>query len=137
MPVKAMVDYFNNNIGETKMESLKQNVMIESYGGKVRDITFRVTKVIKTTIECVSFLNEQFVTNQVDNFVTDQTSVIAMMDQIKAYFGTDYLSEQLLDNRIRVIVSKPEERNPEIFEFFVDKVITERVNLTAEVYKRS
>ena len=137
MPVKVMVDYFNNNIGETKMESLKQNVMIESYGGKVRDITFRVTKVLKTTTECVSFLNEQFVTRQLDNFVTDQTSVIAMMNQIKAYFGTDYLSEQLLDNRIRVIVSKPKERNPEIFEFFVEKVITEKVNLTTEVYKRS
>ena len=119
------------------MESLKQNVMTESYGGKVRDITFRVTKVLKTTTECVSFLNEQFVTRQLDNFVTDQTSVIAMMNQIKAYFGSDYLSEQLLDNRIRVIVSKPDERNPEIFEFFVEKVITEKVNLTAEVYKRS
>ena len=137
MPVKATVAYFNNNIGETKMESLKQNVMVEGYGGKSRNITFRVTKVLKTTTECVSFLNEQFVTRQLDNFVTDQTSVIAMMNQIKAYFGTDYLSEQLLDNRIRVIVSKPEERNPEIFEFFVEKVITEKVNLMTEAYKRS
>ena len=119
------------------MESLKQNVMIEGYGGKTRNITFTVTKVLKTTTECVSFLNEQFVTRQLDNFVCDQTSVIAMMNQIKVYFGSDYLSEQLLDNRIRVIVSKPEERNPEIFEFFVEKVITEKVNLTTEVYKRS
>ena len=54
------------------MESLKQNVMIEGYGGKTRNITFTVTKVLKTTTECVSFLNEQFVTRQVDNFVCDQ-----------------------------------------------------------------
>ena len=119
------------------MESLKQNVMIEGYGGKTRNITFTVTKVLKTTIECVSFLNEQFVTREVENFVCDQTSIIPMLDQIKAYFGSDYLSEQLLDNRIRVIVSKPEVKNPEIFEFFVEKVITERVNLTSEVYKIS
>ena len=101
---------------------------------KVRDITFRVTKVLKTTTECVSFLNEQFVTNQIDNFVVDQRDITDMIDQIKAYFGSDYLSEQLLDNRIRVIVSKPELRNPEIFEFFVEKVITERAQLMNELY---
>ena len=72
-----------------------------------------------------------------DNFVIDQTSVIAMMDQIKAYFGADYLSEQLLGNRIRVIVSKPEARHPEIFEFFVEKVTTEQVDLKTDFYKLS
>ena len=119
------------------MESLKQNVMTESYGGKIRNITFRVTKVLKTTTECVSFLNEQFVTREMDNFVMDQTSVIAMLNQIKSYFGADYLSEQLLGNRIRVIVSKPEARHPEIFEFFVDKVTTEKVDLKTDFYKSS
>ena len=119
------------------MESLKQNVMIEGYGGKTRNITFTVTKVLKTTTECVSFLNEQFVTRQVDNFVCDNNSVMTMLSQIKAYFGADYLSKQLLGNKIRVIVSKTEARHPEIFEFFVEKVITERVNLTSEVYKIS
>ena len=111
--------------------------MTESYGGKIRNITFRVTKVLKTTTECVSFLNEQFVTREMDNFVMDQTSVIAMLNQIKSYFGADYLSEQLLGNRIRVIVSKPEARHPEIFEFFVDKVTTEKVDLKTDFYKSS
>ena len=103
---------------------------------KVRDITFKVSKVLKTEIKCVSFLNEQFVTNQMDNFVADQTNVSAMIDQIKAYFGDAYLSDQLLDNRIRVIVSTPEEKNPTIFEFFVDRVITERAQLMSEVYPK-
>ena len=108
--------------------------MAEGYG-KVRNITFQVSKVMQTKIECVSFLNEQFVTRQVDNFVASQNNVSEILFRIQDYFGSDYLSHQLLDNNIRVIVSPPEDKNPTIYEFFVDQVTVEKASLTKEMYR--
>ena len=114
------------------MLSIKQQAMTESYGGKSRNITFRVSKVLRTRTEVVSFLTQYPVSREIENFVAPQRDVLGILRLLQDYFGDDLVSYQLLDNRIRVIVTN--DNDADIYEFFVEKVTVEKVKLI-DIYR--
>ena len=114
------------------MLNLKQQAMTEGYGGKTRNITFRVSKVLRTRNEVVSFLTQYPVTREIENFVADQRDVLGILRSLQGYFGDDLVNYQLLDNKIRVIVNN--DGDTDIFEFFVEKVTVEKVKLI-DIYR--
>ena len=115
------------------MLNVKQQAMTESYGGKVRNISFQVSKVCRTRNEVVSFMTQYPVTREIENFIAPQRDVLGILRNLQEYFGDDLVNYQLLDNRIRVIVTN--DNDADIYEIFVEKVTVEKVRLI-DIYRK-
>ena len=114
---------------------VKNDAMVEAYGGRQRNITYRVAKLTRTTQEVVSFLNPQFVTREIDNFVGDQRNILSIMSVIQRYFEGAEISTQYTGNCILVLIT-PEDDAPTIrYDFHIEQVTVEPFNMNGRRYK--